>query len=122
MQHLNDFLNNLHAAKTFSDLPSYDFSKLEERAAASMVKQGEVITGEDIHAKMACAIFGLALCDVREKHRRFAKNENFKQIYSFRSFDNIVYPDTPTHCRTCLNPLSTNDPQIYNECVKCEGV
>ncbi|AEH21923.1 VHS1110 protein [Vibrio phage 1] len=121
MQQLTKFLEDIHAAKTFNDLPSFDFTQLEERTAASMIKKGEVIQGEDLHAKMACAIFGLTHCDVREKHRRFAKEENFKQLYTLRSVNELVYPDAPTHCRSCLKPLKTNDPQVYNECIKCEG-
>ncbi|QNJ59115.1 putative DNA polymerase I [Vibrio phage vB_ValS_PJ32] len=121
MQNLNDFIQGLTAAKTFEEMPTLDFSDLEARATANLSKSHPVITGEDIHRKMASAMFGLTACDVREKHRQVAKNENFRQIYSYKggSIDNLVYPNEPTHCRSCLKPLDPTNPQVYNTCTDC---
>lgn len=121
-QGLNDFLKNLERSETFEALhPEVDFGELETRMASSL-KAPEVIEGEDIHRKMACAIFGLTHCDVREKHRQFAKEENFKQLYTYQrnAHDHLVYPTEPTHCRKCLKPLNTTNPQTFNVCPKCE--
>ncbi|UYD21550.1 DNA polymerase [Vibrio phage 29Fa.3] len=77
-------------------------------ATASHNLQSNLTQGEDLHKKTACAIFGLAPMDVREKHRRFAKSENYCQLYSpdFSKTGELQLPLTPTHCACCLQPLT----------------
>ena len=92
--------NNILA--TYSDLETLVLATEGHSLKESLLK------GEDIHKKAACCIFGLSPTDVREKHRNFAKSENFKHIYSpdFTGAGDIPLPDSPTHCARCLRPFA----------------
>jgi len=117
---INDFFKELDELEAHLIHGSYNYADLELRVAAAKAED-EAVNGEDIHKKMACAMFGLTHCDVREKHRNAAKSENFRQLYSLSAKDDVlVYPSEPTHCRKCLKPLTTSNPQTYNVCARCE--
>lgn len=119
------FLNKIESLDTDKNtVADLDFTNLENRVAAS-VCQKDILQGHDIHLKRACAMFGLIPTDVREKHRNAAKAENFKYLYSIRikgDCDEMPYPDHPTHCRNCLKPLLTDNPNTFNECHNCEVI
>ncbi|AUR95935.1 hypothetical protein NVP1215B_017 [Vibrio phage 1.215.B._10N.222.54.F7] len=122
-QKLTAFLNKINELNPLTaTLPEMDFTEIENRVAATL-NPTVLAPGEDIHLKRACAMFGLIPDDVKEKHRRAAKSESFRYLYSINitgEGDEPPYPDHPTHCRKCLKPLGNATPQTFNECEKCE--
>lgn len=82
---LGNEVRNAFIAQQGFRLVSLDYNQIELRVAASMAGDGRMIasfqSGEDIHARTAAEVFGVALHDVTPAMRRTAKTVNFGVLY-----------------------------------------
>ncbi len=67
-----------------------DYSQIELRVLAHFADEGALVEsflhGEDIHARTASEVYGVALKDVTPQQRRMAKTANFAVIYGVTAF------------------------------------
>ncbi|QWS69866.1 putative DNA polymerase I [Vibrio phage vB_VpS_PG28] len=121
MKNLMQQLDAITQSKSIDELTqvvSGDFSELEAR----IVAQSRITLpakGVDIHKKAAMAIFGIKEHEVETRHRNFAKNRNFRYLYSPEGAEGIPLPEQPTHCRKCLDALKGHEDDAYNVCRWC---
>ncbi|QHJ74604.1 hypothetical protein VH22019_00040 [Vibrio phage VH2_2019] len=121
MKNLMQQLDAITQSKSIDELTqvvSGDFSELEKKIIHHTPDVVNVAKN-DIHKKQAMAMFGLKEHEVERRHREIGKRKNYQYIYSAVGMQDIPYPEHPTHCKTCLDPLRGHEDDAYNVCRWC---